>query len=149
MASAMGGPSGRSCAIRIGDGFAHAMHPRPRGHPVFGEGTIDWWAGRMTAVAGELPILVGLFGSLGARWMFHRKWNYDDEGWSREMIRLQEARRWNWAAWDLNPTAKPCINLAWNHAPTPHTGLWIDDALAGKLGNGGARHILVVAPRRS
>ena len=87
----------------------------------------------METFAKNLPIMVTEFGSIEALWPFPKEWNYDDEKWNREMIRVLEDHHWNWTAWDFHPTAWPCLISDWNYTPTPHFGVWVRQALAENL----------------
>jgi len=120
---------GRQLSDRRGHGIVYAAHPYPHEYQGLGRETIAQWAARMEAFARKLPIIVTEFGSLSSDWPFPRDWNYTDEKWNREMIRVLEDHQWNWTAWDFHPTAKPCLIAAWDYAPTPEFGVWVKRAL--------------------
>ncbi len=124
---------GRELADPGGDGVVYAVHPYPHSYPGLGEETISQWTARMEAFSARLPIIAAEFGSMEAWWPFPKEWNYDDQKWNREMIRVLEARRWNWVAWDFNPTAQPCLITDWSYTPTPNFGVWVKKALKGNL----------------
>jgi len=125
---------GRQLSDARGNGIVYAAHPYPHKYPGIGRETIAQWAARMEPLARKLPIIVSEFGSIEAWWPFPKEWNYSDERWNREMIRVLEAHHWNWAAWDFNPTAQPCLISDWNYTPTPHFGVWVRQALARNPG---------------
>jgi hypothetical protein len=120
---------GRELSDPTGDGVVYANHPYPHGYLRIGRETIPQWTARMEAFAQRLPIIITEFGSIEAMWPFPKDWNYNDEKWNREMIRVLEAHQWNWTAWDFHPTAWPCLVSDWNYTPTPHFGVWVKQAL--------------------
>jgi hypothetical protein len=116
-----------------GQGVVYAVHPYPHKFEGFGLETIAQWSARMEAFAQTFPLIVTEFGSIEKWWPFPPDWNYNDEKWNREMLRVLEARRWNWTAWDFHPTAGPCLISDWNYTPTPEFGVWVRAALAKNL----------------
>jgi len=120
---------GRALADPTGSGVVYAVHPYPHEYAGIGRETIAQWTARMEAFAQKHPIIVTEFGSLEADWPFPKDWNYTDEKWNREMLRVLEEHRWNWTAWDFHPTARPCLIADWTYAPTPEFGAWVKQAL--------------------
>jgi hypothetical protein len=116
-----------------GNGVVYAAHPYPHAYQGLGRETIAQWTARMEAFGHKLPFIVLEFGSIERMWPFPREWNYNDEKWNREMLRVLEAHRWNWAAWDFHTTAWPCLISDWNYTPTPEFGVWVKQALAENL----------------
>jgi hypothetical protein len=116
-----------------GNGILYANHPYPHAYPGLGRETIAQWTARMEAFAQKYPLIILEFGSIERMWPFPKEWNYDDEKWNREMIRVLEAHHWSWAAWDFHPTAWPCLISDWNYTPTPHFGVWVKKALEENL----------------
>jgi hypothetical protein len=119
-----------------GDGVVYANHPYPHAYARIGRETIAQWAARMEDFSKRYPMIVTEFGSIERMWPFPKEWNYDDEKWNREMIRVIEAHGWNWTAWDFHPTAWPCLVSDWDYTPTPHFGVWVKQALARNLETG-------------
>jgi len=124
---------GRELSDPRGRGIVYAAHPYPHEYQGIGRETIAQWTARMEAFARKLPIIVTEFGSLSSDWPFPKDWNYTDEKWNREMIRVLEAQHWNWTAWDFHPAAKPCLISGWDYAPTPEFGLWVQRALQNNV----------------
>ena len=121
---------GRELADPRGNGVVYAVHPYPHEFENLGRETIAQWTARMGAFAQKLPIIVTEFGSSAVNWPFPKDWNYNDEKWNREMLRVLEEHRWNWTAWDFHPTAAPCLISDWSYAPTPEFGVWVRQALS-------------------
>jgi endoglucanase len=121
---------GRQLSDPRGNGVVYGVHPYPHEYPGLGRETILQWTARMEAFGQKLPFFVLEFGSIERMWPFPKEWNYNDEKWNREMLRMLEAHRWNWAAWDFHTTAWPCLISDWNYTPTPHFGVWVKQALA-------------------
>jgi len=120
---------GRQLSESRGQGIVYAVHPYPHQYAGIGLETIAQWTARMDAFAQKFPIIVTEFGSLSSHWPFPKDWNYTDEKWNREMIRVLEDRRWNWTAWDFHPTAEPCLISGWDYTATPEFGVWVKRAL--------------------
>ncbi len=121
---------GRELADPHGNGVVYAVHPYPHKYEGLGLETIAQWTARMEAFAQKLPLIVTEFGSIEKWWPFPKDWNYSDEIWNREMLRVLEEHHWNWTAWDFHPTAPPCLISDWDYTPTPHFGVWVRQALA-------------------
>ena len=113
-----------------GDGVVYAAHPYPHAFEHIGRETIAQWTARMEAFSKKLPLIVTEFGSEETNWPFPKAWNYNDEKWTREMLRVLEEHHWNWTAWDFHPAASPCLIANWNYTPTPQFGRWVKAALA-------------------
>ncbi len=124
---------GRRLSDRDGDGIIYAVHPYPHAYPRVGRETIGQWVSRMETFGRKLPFIVLEFGSIERMWPFPKEWNYNDEKWNREMIRVLEAHQWSWTAWNFHTTAWPCLISDWNYTPTPHFGVWVKQALAENL----------------
>jgi hypothetical protein len=120
---------GRILSDPKGNGIVYANHPYPHGYEGLGRETIAQWAARIEAFSEKLPVIILEFGSIERMWPFPKEWNYDDEKWNREMIRVLEAHQWSWAAWDFHTTAWPCLISDWNYTPTPQFGVWVKKAL--------------------
>jgi hypothetical protein len=116
-----------------GNGIIYANHPYPHSYERIGRETIAQWVARMENFAQKLPLIILEFGSVERMWPFPKEWNYSDEKWNREMIRVLEAHQWNWAAWDFHTTAWPCLISDWHYTPTPQFGVWVKQALAENL----------------
>ena len=86
----------------------------------------------MEDFARTFPLIVTEFGSFEASWPFPKDWNYSDERWNREMLRVLETHQWNWTAW-IHPGAGPCLISDWDYTATPHFGVWVKEALARNL----------------
>jgi hypothetical protein len=124
---------GRQLSDPNGNGVVYANHAYPHEYAGLGHEPIGRWTARMEAFAHKLPVMVLEFGSIERMWPFPKDWNYNDEKWNREMLRVLEAHDWNWAAWDFHPTAWPCLIADWNYTPTPAFGVWVKQALADNL----------------
>lgn len=116
-----------------GHGVIYAVHPYPHKFEGFPFETVVQWAARMEAFAQTFPIIVTEFGSIEKWWPFPKSWNYTDEKWNREMLRVLEAHRWNWTAWDFHPSAHPSLISDWNYTATPEFGVWVKEVLAENL----------------
>jgi hypothetical protein len=125
--------AGRQLADPDGNGVVYAMHPYPHSYPGWDRETIAQWASRAEMFAAKLPVIVTEFGSIERMWPFPKSWNYTDEKWNREMIRVLEAHQWSWAAWDFHTSASPCLISDWNYTPTPEFGAWVKQAFAENL----------------
>ncbi len=117
----------------IGHGVVYAVHPYPHKYAGLGLETVAQWTARMEAFAQTFPLIVTEFGSIEKWWPFPKDWNYNDEKWNREMLRVLEAHRWNWTAWDFHPTAAPCLISDWNYTATPAFGVWVRETLGENL----------------
>jgi len=126
-------PGQHEIADPTGRGVIYAMHPYPHKFEHTGLETVAQWTARAEAFAKRLPLIVTEFGSDEAMWPFPKAWNYSDEKWNREMLRVLEAHRWNWTAWDFHPAASPCLLSDWNYTPTPQFGVWVKATLAENL----------------
>ena len=122
--------SGRRLADPSGQGVIYAVHPYPHKYSGLGLETIAQWTARMEPFAEKLPLIVTEFGSIEKWWPFPKDWNYGDEKWNREMLRVLEAHRWNWTAWNFHPTAEPSLISDWNYTATPAFGRWVRKILA-------------------
>lgn len=123
----------RQLADPTGHGVVYAVHPYPHKFEGFGLETVAQWEARISAFAQTFPVIVTEFGSIEKWWPFPKDWNYSDEKWNREMLRVLEAHRWNWTAWDFHPTAEPSLISDWNYTPTPAFGAWVREALKANL----------------
>jgi endoglucanase len=123
----------RQIADPAGNGVIYAVHPYPHKFEGFGLETIAQWAARMEAFGQTFPFIVAEFGSIEKWWPLPKDWNYNDEKWNREMLRVLEAHHWNWTAWDFHPTAMPSLISDWNYTATPEFGVWVREALAENL----------------
>lgn len=121
--------NGHALSDPVGNGILYAVHPYPHAYSGIGRETIPQWTARMEAFARKFPLIVTEFGSSEKDWPFPKDWNYTDEKWNREMIRVLEDHHWNWTAWDFHPTAAPCLISDWNYTPTPEFGVWVKQAL--------------------
>lgn len=126
-------PGARELSDPHGNGIVYAAHPYPHSYEHIGRETIAQWEARTEAFARKLPVIITEFGSNSAMWPFPKEWNYSDEKWNREMLRVLEVHGWNWTAWDFHPNASPCLIADWNYTPTPHFGVWVKEALAQSL----------------
>ncbi|HZL46884.1 MAG TPA: cellulase family glycosylhydrolase, partial [Opitutaceae bacterium] len=125
---------GRELSDPTGNGVIYANHPYPHSYAGIGLETIAQWAARIEAFAQKYPVIMTEFGSIEKMWAFPKEWNYNDEKWNREMIRVLEEHHWSWTAWDFHPTAWPCLISDWNYTPTPKFGVWVKQALQKNAG---------------
>ena len=126
-------PGGRELADPRGRGVVYAVHPYPHAYEGLGLETIAQWVARTKVSARKLPVIVTEFGSFEASWPFPKEWNFNDEKWNRAMLATLEEQGWSWVAWDLHPSAGPCLIADWDYTPTPHFGVWVKRALEANL----------------
>ncbi len=105
-----------------GNGVIYANHDYP-----FKGDTVQQWITEMKAATAKFPVIVSEFGTSAT-----------DKGaknnrWILETLNAMQKHHWNWTAWDLHPSAGPDLISDWNYTPTPYFGVFVKDALAGKL----------------
>jgi endoglucanase len=114
---------GRRLKDPEGNGVVYDNHA----YPFKGE-TVDQWIARMEKAAKALPVIVGEFGADP-----RLRGGESGETWVRRVLQALEDHNWSWIAWDLHPSASPCLIADWSYTPTPHFGVWVQKALAGEL----------------
>ena len=100
-----------------GDGVIYANH----NYPFKGE-TVAQWAAEMETATKKFPVIVSEFGG-----------EPKNIEWIRQVLQIMHDHNWNWTAWDMHPSAGPCLISDWNYTPTPYYGIFVKEALLGTL----------------
>ena len=81
------------------------------------------WDRHVTVALGQYPVLVGEVGC-------------NDKGkdepaatWAPKVLAYIQQHELNWTAWDLHPSASPCLIRDWNYTSTPYWGAPVKAAL--------------------
>lgn len=124
--------SGIQLYDRDGNGVIYANHAyNNKGD------TADAWIAKMEKATAKLPVIVSEFGGSGGphRRMgrFGRPANPNGDDWLLHMMQGMEDHKWSWTAWCFHPYAGPNMVSDWNYKPTPDFGVFVKEALAGKL----------------
>jgi endoglucanase len=103
-----------------GNGIIYANHA----YPFKGE-TVDKWIGRMEKATQRLPVIVSEFGS-------DPKGGAGETGeqWIKDVLKAIHDHDWDFAAWDLHPSAGPDLVIDWSYTPTLHFGKLVKEELA-------------------
>ncbi len=114
--------NGYALSDPTGSGVIYANHDYP-----FKGDTVKQWIAEMKAATAKVPVIVSEFGT-----------GPTDKGaagnkWILETLNAMQKYHWNWTAWDMHPSASPDLILNWQYIPTPYFGVFVKDALAGKL----------------
>jgi endoglucanase len=115
-----------------GNGVLYANHA----YNNKGDSAAEWIA-KMKKAAARLPVIVSEFGGSGGP---HRRAPRPGQpaipggdDWFLHVLQALQDNHWSWIAWDLHPFAGPNLISDWNYTPTPDFGVYIKQALAGKL----------------
>jgi hypothetical protein len=114
---------GKQLSDPKGNGVIYANHA----YPFKGE-SVDAWIARMEKATKQFPVIVSEFGSDA-----QTRGGLTGEQWVRRVLQALHDHDWNWTAWDLHPSASPCLISDWNYTPTPTFGAWVKKALADQL----------------
>ncbi len=114
--------NGYALSDPTGNGVMYANHYYP-----FKGITVKQWIADMVAATAKVPVIVSEFGT-----------SPTDKGakgnrWILETLNAMQEHHWNWTAWDMHPSAGPDLITDWSYTPTPYFGVFVKDALAGKL----------------
>ena len=96
----------------------------------------DNWQQHTLAAAEKYPIFVGEVGCPSSYKDFQfipPAGRHPLEGWSEDMLGLIQKHKLNWTGFSFHPTCGPNVISDWNYTPTPYWGVFVKDALAGKV----------------
>ena len=117
---------------QTGNGVVYANHA----YNNKGDSAAEWIA-RMQQAAAKLPVIVSEFGGSGGP---HRRASRfapnpkaGDDDWFLHVLQALQDNHWSWIAWDLHPLAGPTLISDWKYTPTPDFGVYVKQALEGKL----------------
>ncbi len=113
-----------------GNGVVYVSHFYP------GWENVPSWQVRIEKAAKRLPLIVEEFGDAAASAPMDTP-----EHRIGQIMAVLRKDDFNWVAWCMHPSARPCLIADWNYKPTPEFGALIKAALAGKE--------VPIAPRRT
>jgi endoglucanase len=110
-----------------GNGIAYSTHIYP------------WkkgWQEHFLEVAAKYPIFIGEVGAIRA-WedftFIGPDQRYALDGWAEDVLAMIQANKLNWTGFSFHPKCGPMVILDWDYTPTPYWGVYVKDALAGKI----------------
>ncbi len=112
--------AGRKLSDPHGNGVIYANHA----YPFKGE-TVAQWITRMETATRELPVIVSEWGS-GPQ----ARGSLPARDWVRQVLDALHSHGLAWTAWDMHPSASPCLISDWSYTPTPYFGALVKEALS-------------------
>jgi endoglucanase len=125
----------------IMQGFALKEHTGGHGI-VYSSHVYPWkrdWQGKTLVAASGHPVFVGEVGTPPGWSSFKfiptaaRTENLSSGDWPRDMLGLIQKHRLHWTGFSFHPKAAPMVILDWDYTPTPYWGVFVKEALAGKI----------------
>ncbi len=115
-----------------GDGVIYANHTY-----IWKGDTPEQWCAKMERVAARFPLIVSEFGGSGGpnrkRTSPVSRANDSNDDWLLHTMQILQDHNWSWAAWCFHPKAGPPMLSDWNYTPTSDFGIFVKQALEGKL----------------
>ena len=90
------------------------------------------WNGKVLEAAKLHPVFVGEVGCQPKPMPFE-KVAKDPYAWAPDMLAYLQKHRLHWTAWSFHPRASPCVIADWDYTPTPYWGVFVKEALSGKV----------------
>lgn len=103
-----------------GRGLIYACHT----YPIKGD-TVEQWLKKLDAALPTVPVIMSEFGAQNQRTDIDKP-----NVWVDQVVKAMEARKCNWIAWDLHPSAGPTLISDWKYTLTPSFGRIVKAALA-------------------
>ena len=116
---------GHALSDTAGNGIMYATH------------FYNWhgnWEKNFLQVAAVHPVLVGEFGADVKKMSFVPAKNQEDPyTWMPDALGMIQQYKLNWTAFSLHPKATPVLIKDWDYEPTPFFGVFVKEALNGKI----------------
>src|SRR3569833_3174559 len=125
----------------IVQGYGLREHPGGNGI-VYSSHIYPWkkdWQGKVLAAAEKYPLFVGEVGSppdwKGFQFIPEsaRTEDLSAHVWQPDVLGMIQMYHLNWTGFSFHPTCAPTVISDWNYTPTAHWGVFVKDALAGKV----------------
>ena len=92
------------------------------------------WQKHFLDLVDKYPLLVGEFGADKNKMAFIPAKNQEDPmTWSPDALAMVQKYKLNWTAFSLHPKSTPVLISDWDYTPTPAWGVFVKDALGGKV----------------
>ena len=123
--------AGRQLKDPSGNGVVYSNHF----YTIKGD-TVGFWLAKMELASKTLPIIVSEWGSqwpAGSRFGHHTDPATEQlvDPWNAQVLADLTSHGWSWIAWDMHPSAGPCLISDWKYTPTPTFGAAVKAALTG------------------
>jgi len=116
---------GHALSDTVGNGIMYATH------------FYNWhgnWEKNFLQVAAVHPVLVGEFGADVNKMSFVPAKNQEDPyTWMPDALGMIQKYQLNWTAFSFHPKATPVLIKNWDYEPTPFFGVFVKEALNGKM----------------
>jgi len=106
-----------------GNGVIYANHCYDNKHD-----SVNAWIAKMEKANAELPVIISEFGGNSGPSKI-----VPDDNWLLHVLQAIQDHQWSYTAWDLHPHAGPRLVSDWDYTPSPHFGVYVKQALEGKL----------------
>lgn len=97
------------------------------------------WQNKVLAAAAKYPLFIGEVGcptDWKAFSFIPASQHLDAKGsvaWSQDVLALIEQHKLNWTGFSFHPKCAPTVISDWQYTPTPRWGVFVKDALSGKV----------------
>ena len=97
------------------------------------------WQGKTLDAAAKYPVFIGEVGTPPDWKSFsfipesQRTEDLSKTDWARDMLGLIQKHKLNWTGFSFHPKCGPMVIQDWDYTPTPYWGVFVKEALAGKV----------------